>query len=168
MIQLAIDDQSTTNACANGDADNVTRATRRTNPPFAVRCAVRVVVEGAGKFDGVRNEIAQRQIVPTKIWRNDHNAVFAIQWSGRTNSNTQNVAAFRPCFLERLGNRDLDHFDHALHDTARAPFAARRCGSTLHGELTRSVGGHGANDDVGAAKVYADDVGVCVVCHVGG
>src|SRR5262249_4856684 len=152
--QLAVDDDAAADAGANRHADDVRSAARRTLPPFADRRTVRVVVERRGKMESFGNPIAQREIPPAEIRRDDHESLLAIERSRRTNADADEITPTRARLRDGVENHALDQPDDAIGDALCA--GLRRRGDRAHRIVLLAVGRHRADDDVGAAEVYAD------------
>src|SRR6185312_1758484 len=97
---------------ADGDAHHVASPARGTLPPLANCRAVGVVVERGGQPEPLRHAIAQREIPPAKIRRDDHQPALAIQWSRRPDANAEEILPL----TVRLGDRVKDHaFDESYN-----------------------------------------------------
>src|SRR5262249_27621753 len=82
MEQASVENESAADACTNRYANDVTRTFRCTTPPLAERRAIRVVVERRWQSHAIRDFIAQREIFPTEVWRDDHDPALSIERAG--------------------------------------------------------------------------------------
>ena len=120
----------------------------------------------AGRSDAARRSVAQREILPAEIRRDDHDARFAIERPGRADADAEEIARAPrrspPCvsaITSSIMPRD------PIDDGVGAAIGERRDRS--HRDLAAAVLRHRAGDDVRAAEVDADDVTAPSTRHTG-
>src|SRR5687768_610313 len=155
VVELAVEDQATADACANGKSDHIASAFRGPAPPFSEGRAVRVIVERRGHVDTLRDFITKWKIPPSKVRSHDHNSARAVERSGRTDANAEEVRTVRACFSARLVDYLLDEGSDPVDDGCRAFMCTRR--NHPHCDLTGPVGRHRPGRNVGPAEIDADD-----------
>ena len=84
-------------------------AARRALPPLAERRAVRVVVERRRQPEPVLDPIAQREILPAEVRRDEHDALLAIQRTRRAHADADEVAPRAPVCSHGVE-------DHSFHE----------------------------------------------------
>ena len=155
VIQLPIDDDPAADPCADRDADYVAAAARRAKPPLAHGRAVRVVVECRGQAQTRRDAIAQREIAPSEIRRDDDQSLLAIQRSGRADPDPKEIFSRHPGFVDRVENHALDHSHDPVDDALRAQL--RLCRDASHARGVRAVLAQRARGNLRSAEIHAND-----------
>jgi len=156
VIQLAVNHEAAADPGTDREPDHVTRALCGAAPPFAKRRAVGVVVERDRQAHAMRDRIAQREVAPAQVGRDDDEASLAVEWPWRTHADPQEVPGLRAVLRDRIRHHLRDHGDDAVHHRFGAAFRVR--GFRADSDFATAILGHGPDHDVGTAQVDADDV----------
>src|SRR6185503_5655911 len=103
-IDVTVDDDPTTDAGAQGQANDVIRPAGGPSPPLAVNRAVRVVVQRSRQVEAFADPVAQRHVGPAEIRGKQHDAGLRVQRPGRADADAFDLF---PWFLDRCF-RELD------------------------------------------------------------
>src|SRR3954467_3159633 len=156
VIQLALENQSAADAGAEGHADDVPTTDRGAAPELAERGAIRVVIEGRLELDATGYLVAQRKILPPEVRRYYHQPFLAIERARGADADAQKVRSLRAGFLHFLRDDFLHHRCDPVHHRSRATLG--QCWRGMHRDLPAAIHWHRAGNDVGAAKIYSNDV----------
>src|SRR6185369_1740735 len=118
--ELAVEDQPATDAGADRDPDHVRRAFRGALPPFADGGAVGVIVERRGKIQPLADAVAQGEVAPAEVGGNDDETLVAIQWTGGSDADANEVAPVGARLRDGVENDAFDQADDSVRDTFRA------------------------------------------------
>jgi len=113
VVDLAVDDDPTTNPCAERETNDVVRAARGAAPPLAEDGAIGVVIERCGKAQPLAHSIAERHVRPAEVGREQHHAALRVQGPRRADPHSLD-------FLACLDNARLRELDDAGGDGVRA------------------------------------------------
>ena len=129
------------------------RAARRAEPPLAEHRAVGVVVERRRQAQPVVDALAQREVLPAEVRREQHDAALAVERARRADADAEDLGAGRLApGRSRWRARPAPRAGPPRR-WRPPPRASARWPSATHG---RSVLGDAADDDVGPAEVNAE------------
>src|SRR5204862_5301156 len=139
------------NAGADRDADDIRAAPGRAEPPLADGRAVRVVVERARNAQPRLDAVAQREIVPAEVRRDDYDALLAVERTGSADADADDVLPGASRLVHRVEDHALDEPDDPVHDALGAELGL---GVDLPDTVrVRAVLAHTAAGDLGATEV---------------
>ena len=149
VIEPAIHHDPAADAGSDGDPDGVPRAARRAAPRFAERGAVGVVVERGGDPEPVVDDVAEREIDPAEVGREQHQAAGAVEGPRRADAHPQHLGVG---LLEvELRDGRAGHAQQPLHHGIGALLGAGGLGAEA--EQHRAVFRHRAGDEIGPSDV---------------
>ncbi len=153
VVELAVEDDSSADPRPDGDPDGVSRAAGRAHPPFTQDGAVGIVVERGGELQPVVDDLAERQIYPTEVRRQQDDPLLVSSGPGAPTPTPMISAPGYSrfvCSIVRLARAI------SRSRTSRSPgFRAGRLAAEC--VQSRAILGNAADDQVGATDVNSED-----------
>src|SRR5579862_7562504 len=156
MIEIAVQYQTSADARADRDADDIARATCGAAPPFADCRAIGIVIKRRWEIDGRRNAITQWEVAPAEVGCDDDDAFGAVERAGRAHADAEKIGSARAGLFYDFRDDVFNGGDNAIRDGDIAHLGLRK--SRSEGENGAAVDGKGTGGDVRAAEVDAYDV----------
>ena len=153
MMQSTIEHDAAADAGADGHADDMTPAARRPDPRLAQHGAIGVVVERRHQAEALGELGAQRHVHPAEIGGEEHHAGVPIERARGADADAEDLRLGQ--LTTQLGHRVMPHLDQRGHDGIRAACGVGR--SRMIADDARTIGGDGADHEIGAADVDAEN-----------
>ena len=96
VIEPAVEDDPAADAGADGEPDRVPAPLRGADPPLAQHGAVGVVVERRREPQAVVDDLAQRQVDPAEVRREQHDAALGVERARRADADADDLRARAP------------------------------------------------------------------------
>ena len=153
VVQFAVHDYAATDPGSDGDADRVARSPGRAHPPLAQNGAIGIVVECGRKSQSLVDDLAERQIDPSQIRGEQHDAPLGVERTWRSDANADDVGPsdfFPGAFDGSLGqgNEPVEHIGLTRLRMGRLAVQRVQRGAIL---------GHAAHQEVGSAYINSED-----------
>src|SRR5690348_10756490 len=144
-VHLAIQHDAATDPCPDGEPHYVLHAARRAPPPLPEDGAIGVVVERRGQTQCLSEPVAQREVGPSEVRRQEDDAGRRVERARRADPDARDLLAARGANRSagELGDA-IDHRVRPLLGDGRLRDEAQHLGPVLS---------HGPRDDVGATDV---------------
>ncbi len=153
VMELAVQDDPAADPGPDGHADHVRAAACRADPGFAEDGTIGIVVERRHQAEALGQLGPQRHVHPAEIRREQDHPGARVERPRGTDADAEDLGPGHGG-LER-GKGLAPHLGQILHDRVRAATRIRRPG--VIADDSRSIGGDGADDEIGATDVNAEN-----------
>ena len=152
LMDPTVEDDASADPRAQRQAHEASGALPRPAAPLAVGRAVGVVVQGGGHPSGLDQQLPQRGVPPTQVWRFQHGPRVQLHRPGSARANPRHIVRK----ADARGRRRLPHHGGDLPGRGRGSLLGTGGGGT-HRHRSAAVGTNESHDKVGAPDVHAGD-----------
>jgi hypothetical protein len=153
VVQLSFEDDAPADPGADGDPDGVAGSPRRSHPPFPQDGTVGIVVERGRQLQPVMDNLAEREVDPPEVGREEDHSALGIQRPRRSHAHPDDLGA--GVFLLSPLDGSLGQRDQPVEDVPLPGLCTGRLGG--EGVQRGAVLRHAADDQVGATDVNSED-----------